>query len=130
MRALAEQGRVRGYILFEGTRPVSYLYCPIVDDVLTYGHLGYDRNCQGFRSVLSPVASGRAAFQRVPLTILRFHRGRVSSQVTVRDAGQTLRERHVPSPLGTQLDARHRTPRHESDLEGHGRCGRAHGHQD
>jgi hypothetical protein len=48
MRALAEQERVRGYILFEGTRPVSYLYCPSVDNVLTYGHLGYDPELSRF----------------------------------------------------------------------------------
>jgi hypothetical protein len=42
MLALATQDRLRAYILFEGTRPVSYLYCPVVHDVPTYGHLGYD----------------------------------------------------------------------------------------
>lgn len=42
MMALASQGLVRGYILFDSERPVSYLYCPIQDNVLIYAYLGYD----------------------------------------------------------------------------------------
>jgi CelD/BcsL family acetyltransferase involved in cellulose biosynthesis len=42
MERLAEQGRVRGFILFHQERPVSYLYCPIDDGVLIYAFLGYD----------------------------------------------------------------------------------------
>ena len=34
--------RVRAYILFDGERPVSYLYCPITDGVLSYSYVGYD----------------------------------------------------------------------------------------
>ena len=41
MIALAEQDRVRAYLLFDGEKPVSYLYCPIRDDVLIYAFLGY-----------------------------------------------------------------------------------------
>lgn len=40
--ALAAEDRVRAYILFDGERPVSYLYCPIEDGVLIYAYLGYD----------------------------------------------------------------------------------------
>jgi hypothetical protein len=40
---LAEQERVRGYILFDGERPVAYLFFPIRDGVLLYQYLGYDR---------------------------------------------------------------------------------------
>jgi CelD/BcsL family acetyltransferase involved in cellulose biosynthesis len=40
--SLAADGRVRAYILFDGERPVSYLYCPIEDGVLNYAYLGYD----------------------------------------------------------------------------------------
>jgi CelD/BcsL family acetyltransferase involved in cellulose biosynthesis len=40
--ALAADDRVRAYILFDGERPVSYLYCPVQDDVLIYAYLGYD----------------------------------------------------------------------------------------
>ncbi len=40
--SLAAEGKVRGYILFDGERPVSYLYCPVHDDVLIYAYLGYD----------------------------------------------------------------------------------------
>jgi CelD/BcsL family acetyltransferase involved in cellulose biosynthesis len=40
--SLAEKHCVRAYILFDGARPVSYLYCPISDGVLIYSYLGYD----------------------------------------------------------------------------------------
>jgi len=40
--SLAADQRVRAYILFDGERPVSYLYCPVNDDVLVYSYLGYD----------------------------------------------------------------------------------------
>lgn len=39
---LAANQRVRAYILFDGERPVSYLYCPVHDGVLIYAYLGYD----------------------------------------------------------------------------------------
>lgn len=42
MEALAKMNRVRAYILFDGPRPVAYLYCPVEDGVLIYTHLGYD----------------------------------------------------------------------------------------
>jgi CelD/BcsL family acetyltransferase involved in cellulose biosynthesis len=38
----AQQGQVRGFILFHQNRPVSYLYCPINNGVLIYAFLGYD----------------------------------------------------------------------------------------
>lgn len=41
-RALAASGKLRAYILFDGERPVSYLYCPVQDDVAVYAFLGYD----------------------------------------------------------------------------------------
>lgn len=34
--------RVRAYILFDRDRPVSYLYCPVTDGVLSYSYVGYD----------------------------------------------------------------------------------------
>jgi CelD/BcsL family acetyltransferase involved in cellulose biosynthesis len=40
--ALAAEDRVRAYLLFDGARPVSYLYCPVTDDVLSYSYVGYD----------------------------------------------------------------------------------------
>lgn len=40
--AMAAEGRVRAYILFHGERPVSYLYCPVTDGVLSYSYVGYD----------------------------------------------------------------------------------------
>lgn len=40
--SLANEERVRAYILFDGERPVSYLYCPAQDGVLSYAYLGYD----------------------------------------------------------------------------------------
>lgn len=42
MLARAEAGRVRGFILFLGGAPVAYLYLPIADDRVIYGHLGFD----------------------------------------------------------------------------------------
>ncbi len=43
---LASEGRVRAYLLFDGERPVSYLYCPVKDDTLIYAYLGYDPDYQ------------------------------------------------------------------------------------
>ena len=40
--ALAAQQRLRAYVLFDGERPVSYLYCPATEGVLDYAYLGYD----------------------------------------------------------------------------------------
>lgn len=39
---LAAEGRIRAWILFDGERPVSYLYCPVTDGVLSYSYVGYD----------------------------------------------------------------------------------------
>jgi len=39
---LAGEQRLRAYILFDGERPVSYLYCPVEEGVLNYSYLGYD----------------------------------------------------------------------------------------
>lgn len=39
---LAKGGLLRAFILFHGERPVSYLYCPARNNVLTYAYLGYD----------------------------------------------------------------------------------------
>ncbi|MCB1734737.1 MAG: GNAT family N-acetyltransferase [Gammaproteobacteria bacterium] len=41
-RTLADEDRLRAYILFDGDRPVSYLYCPVHASVLIYAYLGYD----------------------------------------------------------------------------------------
>lgn len=40
--ARAAAGTVRAYILFDRDRPVSYLYCPIENDIVIYAYLGYD----------------------------------------------------------------------------------------
>lgn len=42
MERLAGIDRLRAYILFDGPRPVSYLYCPVENGVLIYAYLGYD----------------------------------------------------------------------------------------
>lgn len=42
--SLAADQRVRAYILFDGEQPVSYLYCPVYEDVLIYSYLGYAPN--------------------------------------------------------------------------------------
>ncbi|MDQ3185820.1 MAG: GNAT family N-acetyltransferase [Pseudomonadota bacterium] len=48
MEQLAQQGRVRGFILFHNDQPVSYLYCPVTNGVLIYAFLGYDPNYMNF----------------------------------------------------------------------------------
>ena len=40
--SLAAEERVRAYLLFDDDRPISYLYCPVVNGVVIYSHLGYD----------------------------------------------------------------------------------------
>lgn len=42
MMALAAADALRAFILFDGERPVSYLYCPVEGDTLIYAYLGYD----------------------------------------------------------------------------------------
>lgn len=42
LRELARLDQVRAFILFDGERPVSYLYCPVQSGVLIYAYLGYD----------------------------------------------------------------------------------------
>lgn len=39
---MAAQDCIRAYVLFDGERPVAYLYCPINNGILIYSHLGYD----------------------------------------------------------------------------------------
>lgn len=48
MDQLAQQGHVRGFILFYRDIPVSYLYCPVVNDVLIYAFLGYNPSYMNF----------------------------------------------------------------------------------
>lgn len=45
---LAAAGQMRAFILFDGERPVSYLYCPIRSDVVIYAYLGYDPDYLNF----------------------------------------------------------------------------------
>lgn len=42
MLAKANEGNIRGYLLFEGDKPIAYLYCPIVDQTVVYAYLGFD----------------------------------------------------------------------------------------
>lgn len=41
-QVLATGGQMRAYVLFDGERPVSYLYCPVQDGIAVYSYLGYD----------------------------------------------------------------------------------------
>ncbi|MEM8826615.1 MAG: GNAT family N-acetyltransferase, partial [Pseudomonadota bacterium] len=41
MRAEAAADRIRAYLIFDGERPVAYLYCPIEDGTVIYAYLGY-----------------------------------------------------------------------------------------
>lgn len=45
---LAREDRVRGFILFYQDKPISYLYCPVINGVLIYAFLGYDPNYMNF----------------------------------------------------------------------------------
>jgi CelD/BcsL family acetyltransferase involved in cellulose biosynthesis len=38
----AQHGRVRAFLLYDGDKPVSYLFCPIRDGIVEYAYLGYD----------------------------------------------------------------------------------------
>jgi hypothetical protein len=42
IRNRAARNEFRGFALFRGEQPVSYLYLPIENGVVTYGYLGYD----------------------------------------------------------------------------------------
>ncbi len=42
MISAAERDEVRGFILYDGDRPVAYLYLPVVGRTLVYSHLGFD----------------------------------------------------------------------------------------
>jgi CelD/BcsL family acetyltransferase involved in cellulose biosynthesis len=42
MRDLAACGALRGWLLFLGGRPISYLYAPAEGDIVIYAYLGYD----------------------------------------------------------------------------------------
>ena len=41
-RALSVEDGIRAYLLFLDGEPVSYLYCPVSQRVVSYDHLGYD----------------------------------------------------------------------------------------
>lgn len=45
---LAGEDRVRGFILFYQDKPISYLYCPVINGVLIYAFLGYDPSYMNF----------------------------------------------------------------------------------
>jgi CelD/BcsL family acetyltransferase involved in cellulose biosynthesis len=48
MEGLAARDCARAYVLFDGEKPVAYLFCPVRDDVLLYQHLGYDPAYMGW----------------------------------------------------------------------------------
>jgi hypothetical protein len=45
-RQWARQDNLRAFLLFDGDKPVSYLFCPVRDDVIEYAYLGYDPSYQ------------------------------------------------------------------------------------
>lgn len=47
MRTMAREDRLRAYLLYLDGRAVSYLYLPIVDDIVIYAFLGYDPEYAG-----------------------------------------------------------------------------------
>lgn len=46
MRARAERGAVRAYLLFLAGEPVAFTYCPIDDGIVLYGYTGFDSRCR------------------------------------------------------------------------------------
>ncbi len=47
MFTFAREDSVRGYLLFHGTNPVAYLYCPVIlKRIFLYNYLGYDLDYQ------------------------------------------------------------------------------------
>jgi len=48
MRAMAELGCFRGFLLFVKDEPVSYLYLPASGNTVAYGYLGYDPGYASF----------------------------------------------------------------------------------
>jgi CelD/BcsL family acetyltransferase involved in cellulose biosynthesis len=40
--AMSKDDRIRAYLLFLNGLPISYLYCPVTERVVTYDRLGYD----------------------------------------------------------------------------------------
>jgi CelD/BcsL family acetyltransferase involved in cellulose biosynthesis len=40
--SLAADDKLRAFLLFDGEKPVSYLYCPVEDGIVVYAYLGYD----------------------------------------------------------------------------------------
>jgi hypothetical protein len=43
---MAASGRARGYILYLDGKPISYIFCPIVEGAMLYAYVGYDPQCQ------------------------------------------------------------------------------------
>jgi hypothetical protein len=84
MEALAREGRVRAFILFDRERPVSYLYCPEQTGAIVYQYLGLR---SGLHVALGrhgiAVARGRAVVRRAALSVFRFHRRKVGAQAIV-----------------------------------------------
>ena len=45
---LASLDQLRAFLLFDGERPVSYLFCPVHEGVIQYAYLGYDPDYKHF----------------------------------------------------------------------------------
>jgi len=46
--AAGERDEGRGYLVFHGSRPTGYLYCPVVGKTLVYNHQGLDLEYSGW----------------------------------------------------------------------------------
>jgi hypothetical protein len=73
---MAERNEVRGYLLYQATRPIAYLLCPIIDGRVVYQYVGHDPAYDALSpgTVLLYLALGRL-FEERRFTMFDFTEG-------------------------------------------------------